>query len=46
MFWENAVEYPKNSEWYSFETFAIEFRTPENFLVGISGAVGTKESHF
>ena len=26
--------------------FAIVFSIPENLLVGISGAVGTKESHF
>ena len=33
-----------NSE--SFQTFAIVFRTPDNLLVGISGALGTKESHY
>ena len=27
-------------------TFAIVFSTPENVLVGISGALGMKESHF
>ena len=26
--------------------FAIVFKTPENLLVGISGALGTQESHF
>ena len=30
----------------SFQTFAIVFSTPENLLVGISGALGTKESDF
>ena len=29
----------------AFKTFAIVFSTPENWLVGISGA-GKKESHF
>ena len=28
------------------QTFAILFSTPENWLVGISGALGMKESHF
>ena len=46
MFWENAVEYLRNSECKSFWTFAIVFSTPENLLVGISGALGTKENHF
>ena len=27
-------------------TFHIMFSTPENVLVGISGALGMKESHF
>ena len=47
VFWENAVEYISqtvNAE--SFQTFAIVFSTPENLLVGISGALGTKESHY
>ena len=30
----------------AFQTFAIVFSTPENLLVGIIGALGTKESHF
>ena len=30
----------------AFRTFAIVFSTPENLLVGISGALGTKENHF
>ena len=30
----------------SFQTFAIVLSTPEKLLVGISGALGTKESHF
>ena len=35
--WENAVEYPINSECQSFQTFlAIVFRTPENLIVVIS----------
>ena len=46
MFWENAVEYLRNIDCYSFQTFAIVFSTPENLLVGISGALGMKESHF
>ena len=46
MFWENAVEYLRNSECWSFQTFAIVFSTPENLLVDISAAVGTKQSHF
>ena len=29
-----------------FQTFAIVFSTPENLLVGICGALGTKESHY
>ena len=29
-----------------FQTFAIVFSTPENLLVGISGALGMKEIHF
>ena len=27
-------------------TFPIMFSTPENLLLGISGALGMKESHF
>ena len=30
----------------SFQTFAIVFSTPENLLVGMSGALGMTESHF
>ena len=30
----------------AFQTFAIVFSTPENLLVGISGVLGMKESHF
>ena len=30
----------------SFWTFAIVFSTPENLLVGITRALGMKESHF
>ena len=29
----------------AFQTFAIVFSTPENSLVAITGALGTKESH-
>ena len=29
-----------------FQTFAIVFNTPENLLVGMSGALGMKGSHF
>ena len=46
MFSENAVEYLRNSECYSFQTFNIVFSTPENILVEISGPPGIKESHF
>ena len=35
VFWENAVGYLRNSECWSFQTFAIVFSTPENLLVGI-----------
>ena len=38
--------YLRNGECKSFQTFAIVFSTPDNLLVGISGALGTKESHF
>ena len=30
----------------TFRTITIVFSTPENLLVGISGALGMKESHF
>ena len=30
----------------AFQTFAIVLSTPKNILVQISGALGTKESHF
>ena len=46
MFSENAVEYLRNSECYSFQTFAIVLSIPENLLIGISGALGMKVSHF
>ena len=42
VFWENAVEYLRNSECKRFQTFAIVFSNPENLLVGISGALGMK----
>ena len=38
--------YLRNSDCWSFQTFAIVFSTHENLLVGISGALGTQESHF
>ena len=43
MFSENAVEYLRNGECYRFQTFAIVFSNPENLLVGISEALGTKK---
>ena len=46
MFWENAVEYLRNGECKSFQTFAIVFSTPENLLVEISGAIRIKENQF
>ena len=46
VFWENAVGYLRNSEWYSLETCTIVFSSPDNLLVGISGALGMKKSHF
>ena len=46
MFQENAVKYLRNGKCKSFQTFAIVFSTPESLLVGISGALGTKENHF
>ena len=36
----------ENGACWSFQTFAIVFSTPENWLVGISGALEMKESHF
>ena len=42
VFWENAAGYLRNSECYSFQTFAIVFSTPKNLLVGISGALAMK----
>ena len=38
--------YLRNGEYYSFQTFAIGFGTPENLLAGISGILGMTESHF
>ena len=37
-----------SQKWWMLElqTFAIVFSTPENWLVGISGALGMEESHF
>ena len=46
VFWENVVGYLRNSDWESFQTFAIVFSTPENLLVGISEALGMKENNF
>ena len=45
IFRENAVEYRRNGECWSFHTIAIVFSTPENLLVGITRALGMKESH-
>ena len=42
MLW--SISQTVNAE--SFQTFAIVFSTPGNLLVGISGALGTKESHY
>ena len=44
VFWENAAGYFKNGECWSFLTFAIVFSTPENLLVGISGALEWKKA--
>ena len=44
MFSENAVDYLRNSECKSFQTFAIVFSTPENLVVGISGALGNERN--
>ena len=46
MFWENAVEYLRNSECLSFQTVPIVFSSRENLLVGISGALGMTGNHF
>ena len=46
MVWQNAVEYLRNGEYWSFDTFAIVFSNTENLLVMISGAPGMKESYF
>ena len=46
MFWKNAVQYLRNGECLSFQTFATVFSTPDNLLEGISGALGTHENHF
>ena len=42
----NAVGNLRNSECWSFQTFAIVFSPPKNLLVEVSGALGMKESHF
>ena len=46
MFSEHAVEYLRNGKMLELSTFAIVFSTPENVLLGISGALGMKEIHF
>ena len=46
VFWENGAGYLKNSDGYSFQTFAIVFSTLENLLVGMTAAVGVEEGHF
>ena len=46
LFSENAVEYLRHGECYSFQTFAFGFNIPENLLVAISGALGMIGSHF
>ena len=42
MLW--SISQTVNAE--SFQTFAIVFSTPENLIVGISGALGTKENNY
>ena len=39
-------EYLRNSEYKTFQAFAIVFSTPESLLVRITGALGMTESHF
>ena len=45
-FENNAVSISEMVSASSFQTFAIVFSTPEHLLLGISGALRTKESHF
>ena len=46
VFWENAVGYLRNAEYYSFQIFAIVFNTPETLLVGYSADLEMKKSYF
>ena len=39
-------KYCRCMNWWYFQNFAIVFSTPVNLLVGISGALVMKESHF
>ena len=45
MFSEIVVGYLNDVACWSFQIFAIVFSTPENLLVGISGALRMKENH-
>ena len=46
VFWGNVVGYIRNGEGLSFQTLAVVFSTPENWLVGIIGALWMKENPF
>ena len=46
VFSENAVWYLRNGEYWSLQSCATGVSTPEKLLVGVNGALGTKESHF
>ena len=46
VFWENTVWYLRNGEYWSLQSCATGVSTPEKLLVGVNGALGTKESHF
>ena len=46
MFWENAVGYLRNEGKLELLNICHCGHPPEMLLVGISGALGTKESHF
>ena len=46
VFWENAGGIWEMVNARAFKPVPIVFSTPENLLVGISGVLGTQESHF
>ena len=46
VFWENAVVYLRNSECKSFKPLPLCSAPLKTVLLGITGALGTKESHF